>query len=165
LPSSMETFTIKTEGVNVEEIMKEIHRRVLEKKQTGVYTDEELQRIATLKSDLSPRNNERYGEMNIHLRKLHTNWDVAASASVISSHRKILGPVLVAIKRVGSWFIRFFGSSFLTRQTEYNSANVRLSTVFIEELTRLTEENRRLHQTQQELLRQIEELERVKGEG
>jgi hypothetical protein len=154
----MDTFTINTAGVNVEEIMKEIHRRVLEKKQAGVYTDEEIQRITNLKNDLSPKNNERYSEMNLHLRKLHSNWDVAASAATITSHRKILGPILVVVKRIGFRLIRFFGSAFFTRQTEYNAATVRFNTVVLEELTRLTEENRQLRRTQEELLRQIEEL-------
>jgi len=150
----MDTFTIHTEGVNVEEIMKEIHRRVLEKKQAGVYTDEEIKRITDLKNDLSPKKNERYSEMNLHLRKLHCTWDVAASGGGITSHRKILGPLLVLVKRIGFKVIRFFGSAFFTRQTEYNAANVRFNSVVIEELTRLTEENRQLQRRQEELLRQ-----------
>jgi hypothetical protein len=154
----MDTFTIKTENVNVEEIMKEIHRRVLEKKQAGVYTDEEIQRITELKKELSPKKNERYSEMNLHLIKLHRNWDVAASAGIITSHRKVLGPLLVFIKRIGFRFLLFFGSAFFTRQTEYNAASVRFSSVVLEELTRLSDENKQLQQTQQELLRQIELL-------
>lgn len=149
----MDTFTINAEGVNVAEIMQEIQRRVLAKKQAGVYTDAELQRIANLKTDLSPKKNERYSEMNLHLRKLHCNWDVAASAGIISSHRKVLGPVFVLIKRIGFKLLRFFGSAFFTRQTEYNAVNVRLNTVVIEELTRLTEENRDLQRKYAELLR------------
>lgn len=159
----MQTFTINTEDVNVEEIMKEIHRRVLEKKQAGVYTDEEIQRITELKQDLSPKKNERYSEMNLHLRKLHRNWDVAASAGAITSHRKVLGPLLVLVKRIGAKLLRFFGAAFWTRQTEYNAANVRFNAVVLEELTRLSEENRQLQRTQQELLRQIESLQ-TKGE-
>jgi hypothetical protein len=159
----METFTIKTEGVNVAEIMQEIQRRVLAKKQAGVYTDAELQRIANLKADLSPKKNERYSEMNMHLRKLHYNWDVAASGGIISSHRKVLGPLLVLIKRVGFKALRFLGSAFFTRQTEYNAANVRLNTVVIEELTRLTEENRELQRMQTELLRLVEDLQTQKN--
>ena len=154
----METFTIHAEDVNVEEIMKEIHRRVLEKKQAGIYTDEEIQRITELKNDLSPKKNERYSELNLHLRKLHVNWDVAASNAIITSHRKILGPVLVFIKRIGFKVLRFVGSAFFTRQTEFNAANVRFNTVVLEELTRLSEENKQLQRTQQELLRQIEFL-------
>ena len=138
--------------------MKEIHRRVLEKKQAGIYTDEEIQRITELKNDLSPKKNERYSELNLHLRKLHVNWDVAASNAIITSHRKILGPVLVFIKRIGFKVLRFVGSAFFTRQTEFNAANVRFNTVVLEELTRLSEENKQLQRTQQELLRQIEFL-------
>ena len=138
--------------------MKEIHRRVLEKKQAGIHTDEEIQRITELKNDLSPKKNERYSELNLHLRKLHVNWDVAASNAIITSHRKILGPVLVFIKRIGFKVLRFVGSAFFTRQTEFNAANVRFNTVVLEELTRLSEENKQLQRTQQELLRQIEFL-------
>ena len=158
----MDTFTINTEGVNVEEIMKEIHRRVLEKKQDGIYSDEEIKRVTDLKNDLSPKKNERYSEMNLHLRKLHSNWDVAVNGGTITSHRKILGPVIVLAKRIGFKFIRFFSSAFFTRQTEYNAASVRFNSVVLEELTRLTEENRHLQQMQQELLHQIELLQAQK---
>ena len=156
----METFTIKTENVNVEEIMKEIQRRVLEKKQAGIYTDEEIQRITDLKKDLSPKKNEQYSEMKLNLRKLHLNWDVAASASIITSHRKVIGPILVLIKRVSFKLIKFFGSAFFTRQTEYNAAGVRLNSLILEELVRLSEENKELRRTQQELLHQIEHLQK-----
>ncbi|GAK61673.1 hypothetical protein U27_01574 [Candidatus Vecturithrix granuli] len=154
----METFTIHADNVNVEEIMKEIQRRVLEKKQAGIYSDEELQRITELKQDLSPKKNERYSEMNLHLRRLHHNWDVAASSTIITSHRKILGPFMVAIKKIGFRALLFFGSAFFTRQTEYNAAGVRFSSSVLEELTRLNEENRQLRKMQEELLRQIQEL-------
>ena len=161
----METFTIHAEGVNVEEIMKEIQRRVLEKKQAGIYTDEEIQRITELKRNLSPQKNERFSEMNLHLRKLHRNWDVAASAGAIKSHRKVIGTYIVLIKRIGFKLLRFIGAAFFTRQTEYNAASVRFNSVVLEEITRLTEENKELRQTQQELLRQLESLqEQVKGE-
>lgn len=154
----MDTFTINTKDVNVEEIMQEIHRRVLEKKQAGIYTDDELRRITELKSDLSPKTNEHYGELNLHLRKLHLYWDVAASGTAITSHRKILGPVMVAAKQVGFKFLSFFGSAFFKRQTDYNAANVRFNTIVLEELARLSQENRQLREAQQTLLQQIETL-------
>jgi hypothetical protein len=161
----MDTFTIKTEDVNVEEIMKEIQRRVLEKKQAGIYTDEEIRRITELKQDLSPKNNEQYSEMKLNLRKLHLNWDVVASSAIITSHRKVVGPMLVLIKRVGFTLIRFFGSAFFIRQTEYNAAGVRLNSLILQELTRLSEENKELRRTQQALLRQIEDLKKQRGTG
>jgi len=155
---TMDTFTIHAEQVNVEEIIKEIHRRVLEKKQKGVYTDDELRHIAELKSDLSPKKNEQYAEMNLHLRRLHVNWDVAASQAIISSHRKVIGAALVAIKRIGFRALKFFGSAFFTRQTEFNAASVRFNTAVLDELNRLSEENKELRRVQQELVRQIEFL-------
>ena len=154
----MDTFTIHAEQVNVQDIMKEIHRRVLEKKQRGVYNDDELRRIAELKSDLSPKQNANLNEMNLHLRRLHVNWDVAASSAIIRSHRKVIGPMFVAIKRVGFAALRFFGSAFFTRQTEFNAVSVRFATSVVEELTRLNEENKELRRVQQELIRQIEFL-------
>lgn len=154
----METFTIHAENVNVEDIMKEIQRRVLEKKQAGIYNDEEIQRITELKQDLSPKKNERFSELNLHLRKLHHNWDVAASSAIITSHRKILGPFMVAVKKIGFRALLFFGSAFFTRQTEYNAAGVRFSSSVLEELTSLREEHRQLRETQENLLRQIQEL-------
>ena len=142
----MDTFTIHADNVNVEEIMKEIHRRVLEKKEKGIYSDADIQKITELKQELSPQKNERYSELNLHLRRLHHNWDMAASSSIIRSHRKVLGPILVAVKKIGSRTLRFFGSAFFTRQTEFNAANVRFSSVVLEELTRLSEENKELRQ-------------------
>ena len=54
--------------------------------------------------------------------------------------------------------LRFFGSAFFTRQTEFNAASVRFDTSVVEELTRLNEENKELRRVQQELIRQIEFL-------
>ncbi|MBD3308420.1 hypothetical protein GF339_18455 [candidate division KSB3 bacterium] len=154
-----DTFTINTEEVDVEAIMQEIHRRVLEKKRNGVYTDEELQHISELKQDLSPKQNERASELSLELRKLHLNWDVAASSRIITSHRRVLGPLLVFAKKFGFRLLLFIGSAFFTRQTEYNAAGVRLSSLVLEELTRLTAENKQLQRTQQELLHRLELLE------
>ncbi|MCP4398570.1 MAG: hypothetical protein GY801_14895 [bacterium] len=160
----MNTFTIHAENVNVEEIMKEIHRRVLEKKEQGIYSDADIQKITELKQELSPQKNERYSELNLHLRKLHLNWDMAASASIIRSHRKVLGPVLVTVKKLGSTVLRFFASAFFTRQTEFNAANVRFNSVVLEELTRLSEENKELRRSQQDLLQRLETLQVQQGD-
>ena len=154
----METFTIHADNVNVEEIMKEIHRRVLEKKEKGIYSDTDLQQITELKQELSPQQNERYSELSLHLRKLHLNWDMVASTSIIRSHRKVLGPILVTVKKIGSLVLRFFGAAFFTRQTEFNAANVRFNSVVLEELTRLSEENKELQRKQQALRQQFEAL-------
>ncbi len=148
----MDTFTIHADHVDVEEIMKEIHRRVLEKKEQGIYSDADLQEITELKQNLSPLKNERYIELNLQLRRLHHNWDMAAAGSVIiRSHRKVIGPLLVVIKTVGARVLRFFASAFFTRQTEFNAASVRFSSVVLEELTRLNEENTALQQRIDEL--------------
>jgi hypothetical protein len=161
----MDTFTIHADNVNVEEIMQEIHRRVLEKKQAGIYSDEELQRISDLKNDLSPKNNERYSELNLYLRKQHMTWELAGSSAMISSHRKIIGPIMVAMKRIGFKLLKFFGSVFFERQTEFNAANVRFNTTVLQELTRLSEDNKQLLRTQEELVRQIELLHAHKKEN
>ncbi len=145
--------------------MQEIHRRVLEKKQAGIYSDEELQRIADLKNDLSPKNNERYSELNLHLRKLHLNWELSGSGAIISSHRKVIGPLMVVMKQAGFKLLKFFGSAFFTRQTEFNAANVRFNTAMLEELTRLSEENKQLVRTQEELMRQIQLLQAQQSQG
>jgi len=163
--TTMDTFTIHADNVNVEEIMKEIQRRVLEKKDKGIYSDADLQKITELKQELSPQKNERYSELSLHLRKLHLNWDMAASSSIIRSHRKVLGPILVTAKKLGSTLLRFFASAYFTRQTEFNAASVRFNSVVLEELTRLSEENKALKHSQQDLLKRLDALQsRQEGE-
>lgn len=160
----MDTFTIHAENVNVEEIMKEIQRRVLEKKDKGIYSDDDIQKIAELKQELSPQKNERYSELSLHLRKMHLNWDMAASTSIIRSHRKVLGPILVTVKKFASTVLRFLAAPFFTRQTEFNAANVRFNSVVLEELTRLSEENKELRQSLQNVLQRLETLQAKQGD-
>jgi len=159
----MDTFTINTEGVNVAEIMKQIQERVLEKKKAGIYTDEEIREVSELKKQLSPQKEGAYGELALHLRRLHHNWDVAASSALITSHRKVLGPVIVALKKVGFRVFRFIGHPLVIRQTEFNAASVRFASVLMEELSRLIQENKDLKERQEKLLREMEERKRMEA--
>jgi O-antigen chain-terminating methyltransferase len=156
----MDTFSINTEDIDVAKIMKQIQERVLEKKKAGVYTDEEIREVSELKNQISPQQGGSYGELALHLRRLHHNWEVANSAALITSHRKILGPFIVALKKIGFRIFRFIAHPFVIRQTEFNAASVRFASVLMEELSRLAQENKELKEKQEKLLQEMEELKR-----
>jgi hypothetical protein len=156
----MDTFTINTEEIDVAQIMRQIQERVLEKKRAGVYTDEEIRAVSALKKQVSPQSEGIHGELALHVRRLHHNWDVANSAVLITSHRKVLGSLIVALKKIGFRIFKFIGHSFIIRQTEFNAASVRFASILAEELSRLAQENKGLKEREEKLLLEIEELKR-----
>lgn len=156
----MDTFTINTEEIDVAKIMKQIQERVLEKKRAGIYTDEEIREVSELKNEISPQKEGVYGELALHLRRLHHNWDVASSSALITSHRRVLGPIIVTLKKIGFRIFKFIGHPFVIRQTEFNAASVRFSAVLMDELSRLARENKELKEKQEKLSQELEQLKR-----
>jgi len=60
------------------------------------------------------------------LRRLCQLWDVKLRPREISSHRKLVGPVIVAVKRAIYPVLKFFLKDMLHQQREFNAATIRL---------------------------------------
>lgn len=60
------------------------------------------------------------------LRILCRSWDIDLRPSRITSHRKFIGPLIVAIKKLLFPLIRFFLKDLIQQQRSYNAASLAL---------------------------------------
>ncbi len=60
------------------------------------------------------------------LRRLCQLWDVDIRVGNISSHRKFIGPIIVAIKRVLFPLVKVLLKDFLEQQREFNAVTIGL---------------------------------------
>lgn len=104
----------------------ELEKRVQERLASGEYTSQELDHVSRV--DVNPIQ----GELNIpdkrleKLRRLCQVWDVDLRVDKITSHRKIIGPFIVAAKKLMLPVIRVFLKNFIAEQREFNAAAVSL---------------------------------------
>lgn len=136
----MHSFTIKDRDIQVEDIMKKIEENVRERKRAGFYSDNEIYTISTAEIDLShnlqplkddnlhPAEDEhtRYSrEVETHREYLNKNWDSVLKVSIIS-RRKIIGPLIVFIRKTVIFLLMPFIRPMLENHVQFNSELVRL---------------------------------------
>jgi O-antigen chain-terminating methyltransferase len=117
-------------GVDVARLMEEIKERVRQRRASGFYSEEEVRRITQMELEVTESVPKFEAEIEQHLAALNDAWDVA-EAPVITSHRRGLGPLIVAAKqlllRVSGPYTRLA----LARQIEFNSTLLHLLNAFV----------------------------------
>lgn len=114
--SKMETFEIKDEEINVEEIMKKIRENIKDRKESGVYDNENSEEIEQVFSDIS-----RSKEKSSHeLESINSNCDIRNNSYSISSHRPIMGKFLVKGRNLVHGEVRRYVDPALQKQSELN---------------------------------------------
>jgi SAM-dependent methyltransferase len=119
-----DTFEIKDDEINVEEIMKKIKENIAMRKAQGAYSTEDERLInsdyavpiiddSQLKSDYSYINN---------------NWNVETNNYFISSHRKFIGPILVKGRQTINDEVKRYVDPSILKQNEYNLHIARILT-------------------------------------
>ena len=117
-------------GVDVAQLMEELKERVRQRRASGFYSEEEVRRITQMELEVTESVPKFEEEIEQHLATLNDGWDVA-EAPVIASHRRGLGPLIVAAKRL---LIRLAGPYTrlaLARQNEFNSTLLHLLNAFV----------------------------------
>jgi hypothetical protein len=137
------TFEIRAEGVDAEQVMREIRASIEEKKKAGLLTDEEIREVASrplrpvlqphdLKSALLPELLEQPGR-----------WNFAFEAdTVYRSSRGAAGRALEAVRRALRPIQKLFWNptpmiAALSRQKDVNAAYAHLLHNLVLEVTRL----------------------------
>ncbi len=119
-----------SESVEVARIMEEVRERVRQKRESGFYSEEEVRRITQMELEVTERAAGFHSEIEEHLAALNDAWDTAAEP-VISSHRKLLGPLLINAKRALRRLTKPYITLLLARQVEFNSRLLRLLNTFV----------------------------------
>lgn len=136
------TFEIQSDAVDVEEIMRQIRRRIEEKKQ-GLYTDEEIQDIARHRLDAVLDAHEFNADFVADFRDRPGAWNYGFNPETLyRSSRGFVGQALEKIRRVLKPVQKLFWNpnpmiSALSRQSDLNAYYVHVLHNLTLEITRL----------------------------
>ncbi len=121
----MDTFEIKDDEINVEEIMEKIRENIRRRKEAGIYPADPVPAAAPQDPGSNP-------EIARDLAYLSGNWDVRNNSYFISSHRPVAGKVLVKGRELVHGEVRRYVDPVIWKQTEFNRATGRA----LEDVTR-----------------------------
>lgn len=118
LPSSS---WIKYDGPAGEGLESYIGERMKGHLSAGKYTIGELEGIRHFKLALLPSSTKLTEERLEKIRRLSHLWEVDIKISNITSHRPIVGPFIVAAKKILLPFIRLALADMIRQQREFNA--------------------------------------------
>ncbi len=114
----METFEIKTPGIDVREIMREIQERIEEKKKQGVYNRYNLDRVTKLEIE-NIKGDVEY--LQWLMKVLNQSWDVNIGDPQIVNKGGLLGKPEVWLKKIIWHLMKFYTFRLFSQQKEFNS--------------------------------------------
>jgi O-antigen chain-terminating methyltransferase len=116
--------------VDVARLMEEIKERVRQRRAAGVYSDEEVRRIAQMELEVTDALPGFREEVEHHLASLNDAWDVLVPPAV-SSHRAGMGRVIVGAKKTLWRVAGPYTKLVLQRQSEFNTRLLHLLNAFV----------------------------------
>jgi SAM-dependent methyltransferase len=156
-------------AVNVQEIMEGIRRRIDEKKKTGEYTPEELERIDRYVLQIEKEGyNTPEEDLRHHLSLVNYLFDTLQPPE-LSSHRKRLGGLVTGLKKTFLRISEPYRQMLLKRQVDFNAEIVRLLNQLVgdyryrvntleQQLVKMTEEQRAQQERSDGLSRRLDDL-------
>lgn len=156
------SFEIEAEGLDAERLLAEVHRRIEERRASGLYTEEELRYIAErpLEPVLHPR--DVSAALEAELRARDSQWNFSFDPETLyRSSRGALGGVLALSRRLLRPVQKLFWNptpliAALSRQSDLNRFNAHLAHNLVLELTRLKLEVDELRSRNLQLQGQLE---------
>ncbi|WP_370574348.1 hypothetical protein, partial [Methanomethylovorans sp.] len=116
----MDTFEIHDEEVNVEEIMRKIRENISKRKEQGTYPPPLEEVNKTLISNQKCSMGKIRGEVSEDLAALNINCDIQNNSYVISSHRPVVGKVLIKGRGVVHGEVRRYVDPMIFKQITFN---------------------------------------------
>lgn len=142
----MDTFEIKDEEVNAESIMEKIRQNL-----------EERGHIFSLipHATTSDKSFDLWESMYPDWQYLNASWDIIHEKYSISSHRPIIGPLLVQGRKIWGYEARLYVNEVMGRQNLFNASLVRLINSQIDRFNFLDKE---IDQLRNEIFKQLTDL-------
>lgn len=109
-------------SVDCEALAEDLSRRKERRIAGGEFTQQDVLNIRNRPLDFLSKNLEMSPERLEMLRKLCQLWDVDIRPAMISSHRKVLGPIVVRVKKLLFPLVRFFLKDLIREQRAFNAA-------------------------------------------
>lgn len=120
------TTWLKFAGEDNLELEKTLTERVKARIAKGDYSENDCKVIQQMRMSVV------HGELPIDdyalekLRHMCQLWDVDLRPRAITSHRKFIGPIIVASKKIFFPIIKIFLKDFIRQQRDFNAATIRM---------------------------------------
>jgi hypothetical protein len=158
------SFEVKAEGVDVERLLADVHNRIEERRQAGLYTEEELRFIAerTLEGVITGR--DLRADLVDEFRGRDGQWNFAFDPETLyRSSRGLVGRLLEASRRLLRPVQKLFWNpnpmiAALSRQSDLNRFSVHLLHNLVLELSRLNLEVQELRNRNLQMAGRLEAL-------
>ncbi len=117
---------VKVLGEENQDLERSLSSTVRRKIDQGEFTDKDVNYVASLERPLLP------GELTVSasrlekLRRLCQLWDVDLRVTKIESHRKVIGPFIVAAKTMLIPVLRAIFKDMIRQQREFNAEVIKL---------------------------------------
>ncbi len=134
----MDTFEIRDEEINVEEIMQKIRENIKRRKEKGAYPEEEQQILGQPEEQVSlcqqteqvvdeKKNNLLIwaDEIKRDLDYINSNWDIQNNSYFISSHRPHTGKFLIKGRELVHGEVKRYVDPMIWKQKEFNGSVAR----------------------------------------
>ena len=134
------SFEIEAEGLDVQRLLADVHRRIEERRKSGLYTEEELRYIAERPLEPVLRARDVSAALLAEFRALDAQWNFSFDPESI--YRTSRGGFLAAARRLLRPIQKLFWNptpmiAALSRQAELNTAYAHLLHNLTLEVTRL----------------------------
>ena len=134
----MDTFEIRDEEIDVEEIMRKIRENIRMRREAGIYPEGEIEDVSPTRSSgschpdqigdvgsgagaigLSP-------EARRDLDYVNSNWNIENNSYFISSHRPVAGRFLIRGRELVHGEVRRYVDPAIWKQREFNASTTRV---------------------------------------
>jgi hypothetical protein len=157
-PDAAVPFRIHGDGVDVVEVMRQIRERIKEKKEKGIYSDEEIDELSELKIQTFAEASEIDSELLRRLLEPNHGWNVSSGYRITTHRGGVKGTLIVLLKKLVRPFVRLYTDHIVDRQAQLNLYTVYLVHNLVRELTRLQIEHRKIDYRCQVLQREVDFL-------
>jgi hypothetical protein len=160
------SFEVKAEGVDIHRLLADVHNRIEERRQAGLYTDEELRFIAERPLEGVLTGRDLRADLLEEFRARDAQWNFAFDPETIyRSSRGLVGSMLEAARRALRPVQKLFWNpnpviAALSRQSDLNRFNAHLVHNLVLELSRLNLEVQELRNRNLQLAGRVEALAR-----
>ena len=160
------SFEIKADGIDVQKLLAEVHARIAERREAGLFTEDELRHIADRPLESALTGRELRADLFEEFKARDGQWNFSfAPDTIFSSSRGLAGRLLGTARRVLRPVQKLFWNptpmiAALSRQSDLNRFSVHLLHNLVLELSRLHLEVQELRNRNLQLAGRLEALER-----
>lgn len=130
-------IVIKDDQVDVAEIMKQIRERIQRKRELGIYTDEEVEEITSLRLQSYADEAEIDTELLTKLLQPNHNWNISVDYAIKTHRSSAAAKLIILVKKLIRPFVRLYTDHIFNRQAQLNLYYAHLIHNLVRETSRL----------------------------